>query len=433
MSIRTYGRLYNKPLESATVSCGGDCAWGAFEKAAPKRSHRNADCAGATARRWPEGRLHHRRRRMRSGQSPQRRPPSRCLPPQNESHDRNHTHAWTPPRLSVSIVLFESDLDLFRQTVDALAIAIRHATDAGLVARRAHCDHRQLCRRAAIASTTNGIRAPRPAPSLPVAHWRRIAGQGNVGFGRGHNVALLDRSDDRRLPPGAESGRAAGRRRVDSRACAGCATRPTAALVAPNARTAGGAPLFLCKRYPDAFTLLLRAAAPRSLRRWFAARLARYELRDVVGSDGEQRGARRAARERLLHAAAAPRSTASTVSRIRSGVLRLLRGLRPVAAHRARRSLAHRLPAGHEARPLRRPRGEEELGARPDVRRRRVPLLQQARLEARVSAGTIVTPNPAAPGVTGAATRSPSVLVTGAYGFIGRAYCAHLAAQRRPV
>ena len=61
-----------------------------------------------------------------------------------------------------------------------------------------------------------------------------------------------------------------------------------AALVAPFAAGPDGAPQFLCKRYPDVLTLKLRAAAPRFLKRWFAGRLARYELRDIVGAAAER-------------------------------------------------------------------------------------------------------------------------------------------------
>lgn len=192
----------------------------------------------------------------------------------------------TPPRLSVSIVLFESDLDLFRQTVDALAIAIRHSIDAGLVrdARIAIIDN----------SAAEGDRVddewdPGVATRaiIPLAQWRRISGQGNVGFGRGHNVAILDRATtgDFHLVLNPDAPLADDALTVALR---WMALAPDSALVAPNARTEGGAPLFLCKRYPDAFTLFLRAAAPRFVRRWFATRLARYELRDVVGSDGEK-------------------------------------------------------------------------------------------------------------------------------------------------
>lgn len=190
-----------------------------------------------------------------------------------------------PPRLSASIVLYDSDLVLFRQTVDALASAIRHASGAGLLGD-AHV--------AIIDNVANGPRAddewdPGVAARAiaPAVRWRRIAGHGNVGFGRGHNLALFDRRSpgDYHLVLNPDAPLADDALTV---ALAWMRDMPDCALAAPNARTALDAPLFLCKRYPDAFTLFLRAAAPPGLRRWFAARLARYELHDVVGRNGER-------------------------------------------------------------------------------------------------------------------------------------------------
>ena len=209
------------------------------------------------------------------------------MPP---SSPTNPTTATTPlpaspSRLGVSIVLFDSNLALFRRTVDALAIAIRHSTEAGLV------------RDVLIAIIDNDVPAgdrvdnewgPGAATRavIPRAQWRRISGQGNVGFGRGHNIALLDRAltGDFHLVLNPDAPLAEDALTVALR---WMSEAPDSALVTPNARTEDGAPLFLCKRYPDAFTLFLRAAAPRLVRRWFARRLARYELRDVVGANGE--------------------------------------------------------------------------------------------------------------------------------------------------
>ena len=191
----------------------------------------------------------------------------------------------TLPRLSASIVLYESDVELFRQTVDALAVAIAHATDSGVVGD------------VNVAIVDNG--APGgdaiddewdPGVSTraitPTTRWRRIAGQGNVGFGRGHNLMLLDpdAAGDFHLVLNPDAPLAADALSVGLQ---WMRDTPDCGLVAPNARTPLDAPLFLCKRYPDAFTLLLRAAAPALVRRWFAGRLARYELHDVVGRNGE--------------------------------------------------------------------------------------------------------------------------------------------------
>ena len=199
-------------------------------------------------------------------------------------HAANATHLM-PSSLSVSIVLYDSDPDQFRQTVDALALAIRHATDARLVGdvRLTIIDNNPDAATVVDEEWDPGAATRAVAPA---GRWRRIAGQGNVGFGRGHNLALLDDATVGHfhlvLNPDAPLAEDA-----LTVALQWMRDTPDSALVAPNARTTLDAPLFLCKRYPDAFTLLLRAAAPSSIRRWFAARLARYELQDVVGRNAE--------------------------------------------------------------------------------------------------------------------------------------------------
>ena len=210
-------------------------------------------------------------------------------PPTSADCPTNNMPSSPPSSLSVSIVLFESDAGLFRQTVDALALAIRDANEAGLLGdvRIAIIDNTEFeASREASCEEWDPSVATRAV--VPRAQWRRISGQGNVGFGRGHNLALLDRATtgDFHLVLNPDAPLAVDALTVALR---WMAIAPDAALVAPNARTEDDTPLFLCKRYPDAFTLLLRATAPRQVRQWFAARLARYELRDVVGANGEKR------------------------------------------------------------------------------------------------------------------------------------------------
>ena len=189
--------------------------------------------------------------------------------------------------LSASIVVFDSDPDLLRRTLESLAAAIGEAQRAGLLSS------------ARIVVVDNGAPAGPLidevfAPQFRLAEaaamtWRRIAGQGNVGFGRGHNLALLD-----------ADGRVAGADihlvlNPDALLAADALTlglawlrdTPACGMAAPNGAGPDGAPLFLCKRYPDVLTLLLRAAAPAALRQRFARRLARYELRDLVGERAE--------------------------------------------------------------------------------------------------------------------------------------------------
>jgi hypothetical protein len=98
------------------------------------------------------------------------------------------------------------------------------------------------------------------------ARWKRRSGQGNIGYGRGHNLVLNECSADLYL------------------VSTGCTARPARAargieylietepcgLVAPYA-AGRRPPQFLCKRYPDVLTLFLRASLPRLARRLFRA------------------------------------------------------------------------------------------------------------------------------------------------------------------
>lgn len=190
--------------------------------------------------------------------------------------------------LSASIVVFESDPDLLRRTLESLAASIAAARSAGLIADA----QVTIVDNGAVPGTIDNdayVPAPPVADSTGIT-WRQITGQGNVGFGRGHNLAMHGADGEVTdfdfylvLNP-------------DALLAADALTlglswlrdTPACGMAAPNGAGPDGAPLFLCKRYPDMLTLLLRAAAPERFRQRFARRLARYELRDVVGERGER-------------------------------------------------------------------------------------------------------------------------------------------------
>jgi GT2 family glycosyltransferase len=107
-----------------------------------------------------------------------------------------------------------------------------------------------------------------------------ISGQGNVGFGRGHNLAWRAVEADYHLvlnPDIALAPDAIDKALQYLRANMGVV------VLAPEARGRSGERLYLCKRYPSVLDLALRGFAPAALRRSFRARLERYEMRDVLG------------------------------------------------------------------------------------------------------------------------------------------------------
>ncbi|KMY84982.1 Glycosyl transferase, family 2 [Candidatus Paraburkholderia calva] len=109
-----------------------------------------------------------------------------------------------------------------------------------------------------------------------------IEGQGNVGYGRGHNLAI-ERTSSRYhliLNPDIE---------VDTdafvRAIAFLDAYPDIGLVTPMIVDEIEDQQYLCRRYPTILDLFVRGFLPAGVRCHFATRLARYEMRDVIGAE----------------------------------------------------------------------------------------------------------------------------------------------------
>jgi GT2 family glycosyltransferase len=179
--------------------------------------------------------------------------------------------AFTPvsASLSVSIVSYAPDLPVLRQTLRTLGESVAHARASGSL------------QAAKIVVVDNGpgtqlaptLRALEPSLSYDV-----VSGHGNVGYGRGNNLALLASdaefhlvmNPDVSLEPDAIH-----------EALRFMAANPRVIILAPEARDASGARLYLCKRYPSVLGLALRGFAPPLLRRIFRKSLERYEMRDL--------------------------------------------------------------------------------------------------------------------------------------------------------
>ncbi|WP_175815499.1 glycosyltransferase [Burkholderia diffusa] len=108
-----------------------------------------------------------------------------------------------------------------------------------------------------------------------------LRGHGNVGYGRGHNLAI-DRSDSvfhLVLNPDVLC-----QRDTLTAASELMAAYPEIGLVVPEVRGEDGSIQYLCRRYPKVLDLLLRGFAPQSIRRLFKSRLERYEMREECGT-----------------------------------------------------------------------------------------------------------------------------------------------------
>lgn len=108
-----------------------------------------------------------------------------------------------------------------------------------------------------------------------------LRGQGNVGFGRAHNLVLPEAGEfhlilnpDVVLHPGAL---------LESLSFLD--QNPDCGLVTPHATWPNGERQFLCKRYPAILDLALRGFAPSFIKNLFSRRLAKYEMREETQKD----------------------------------------------------------------------------------------------------------------------------------------------------
>ncbi|CAB3765851.1 N-acetylglucosaminyl-diphospho-decaprenol L-rhamnosyltransferase [Burkholderia puraquae] len=106
-----------------------------------------------------------------------------------------------------------------------------------------------------------------------------LTGHGNVGYGRGHNLAIeaVESTYHLILNPDIDIEPDALVRALDF-----LDSHPEVGLLTPWIGDDRGNVQYLCRRFPALFDLLVRGFLPMRVRRWFAARLARYEMRDVI-------------------------------------------------------------------------------------------------------------------------------------------------------
>jgi GT2 family glycosyltransferase len=178
--------------------------------------------------------------------------------------------------LSTSVVVYRPDLPELLETLESLAQAVRRACEAGLLSA------------AQVFLIDNGSPDPaalegvlaRLAASAPTLDVSLIRGHGNVGYGRGHNLGLRRAQSEYHLILNPDV-------RLDPEALVEglgfLARKRSVALVAPEVRGPDGKRQYLCRRYPDLLTLVLRGFAPERVRERFARRLARYEMHDILG------------------------------------------------------------------------------------------------------------------------------------------------------
>lgn len=178
--------------------------------------------------------------------------------------------------LSISIVVYHLDPPVLRRLLTSLAVAVRAARDAGALAntKLTLVDNAEDDRNESTLAALLEEQAPAP--------WQAVleTGHGNIGYGRGHNRVIAETDSDFHLILNPDVFLEADALRV---ALTHFATHPHTVAVAPAITDGDGNREYACKRYPSVLDFLLRGFAPAFLRRWFSARLARYEMQDLPG------------------------------------------------------------------------------------------------------------------------------------------------------
>ena len=107
---------------------------------------------------------------------------------------------------------------------------------------------------------------------------RLVHGHGNIGYGRGHNLVLEKLTSQYHLILNPDV-------RVE-RDCliSGLIflqSNDEVGMISPYAEYDDGEKQYLCKRYPSVAIFVIRGFSPQFIRRFFSARLARFEMHDL--------------------------------------------------------------------------------------------------------------------------------------------------------
>ena len=184
--------------------------------------------------------------------------------------------AVLPSSLQISIVTYHPDLPLLERTLDTLGFAIEAAQGAGVL-KTVHLALVDNSADRGIAERVIDLGRDRFADK-PV-HVMYLHGHANIGFGAAHNLVLHGTGADYHLVLNPDAEPAAD---ALLNAIRWLDAHPDVGALAPSVTDDAGNRLYLCKRYPAVFDLMLRGFAPRFVQRLFTRRLARYEMRDIV-------------------------------------------------------------------------------------------------------------------------------------------------------
>jgi GT2 family glycosyltransferase len=175
----------------------------------------------------------------------------------------------TPPTdLSISIVVHELNQPVLERVLACLVKAANEARTAGVLNKASLYLINNSDNHALLDSMPESV-------DLSSLELLTKTGHGNIGYGRGHNLAITETACDYHLvlnpdvflqPDALVQG------------LAWLQSRPETVAVAPAISNGKGEPESACKQYPSVLDLLLRGFAPGFVRRLFQRRLARYSM-----------------------------------------------------------------------------------------------------------------------------------------------------------
>ncbi len=165
------------------------------------------------------------------------------------------------PLLTISIVTYNPNFIELKKTLNTLKIALNGLPNGSFSVT--------VIDNSANNKVTSFLK--RNFEDFPI---KLICGQGNIGFGRAHNLVNKEMGEfhlilnpDIQLDPDALINALAFMQKNDS-----------CGLLSPQASWPDGQRQYLCKRYPAVFDLILRGFAPARIRALFSSRLALYEM-----------------------------------------------------------------------------------------------------------------------------------------------------------
>ncbi|MDT8843415.1 glycosyltransferase [Paraburkholderia fungorum] len=173
--------------------------------------------------------------------------------------------------LSVSVVVYRPDKQQLAQTLQGLAVAFDALTEVNASFGLSVC----IVDNGGLPDITVLMDKLRSRGAMCTV----IAGQGNVGYGCGHNLAI-ERSASAYhlvLNPDIDLDRDALKCAVEF-----LGGHRDVGLLTPRIGDEAGRIQYLCRRFPTLLDLFVRGFLPARARGFFKGRLARYEMQDLI-------------------------------------------------------------------------------------------------------------------------------------------------------